>query len=665
MKRFFLILIICEIFLQAQKPNHLLGQTSPYLRQHLYNPVDWYPWGKKAFLKAKKEHKPIFLSIGYSTCHWCHVMEEESFANKKIANLLNKYFVCIEVDKEELPNIDKYYQKIYQKEYGKRGGWPLNIFMSEDKKPFFITTYIPSVNAYGSKGLEYLVPYFGKIYKNKKLIKKKIEAFKNGFKKRNNKISIKNINIATNTIKKLSNIFDNRYKGFGKKAKYPKASTIRLLFSIYELDNNQKALRMALSTLKAMSNGSIYDQISGGFFRYTTDRAWNSPHFEKMLYSNAELISLYIKAYNITKNKQYRNVAINTIKEFDKHFKNKESLYFSASSADNKNGEGMYYVYKYKNALKILLKNGFSKENAKKALKYIDIQENGNFDSEFALAKITKREKPDKYELFKKILLQIRQKRDFPFIDKKILTSWNSMMIKAKLSASSINKKYKKEALVSLNNLLNFLQKKNGYLFHQRISHYSKQNGMLEDYAFLIDTLLYAYEKTFNNRYLKNANLLAKIAIKKFYIDGIWYLGGNFKVKADTDDSYYTSPLSMMIYDLLRLSVLQSSIQYQFIAKKTITKYLHNIASNPLINSQMTIDYLIAKKGIIAIKSSKNNILSHIKKINAINYPFLLKETVKSSHFLSCDAKSCFGYGDFKKIKKTIEQYNNFISIFP
>ena len=656
MKKIFIILIISQIFLQAQKPNHLLGQSSPYLKQHLYNPVDWYPWGKKAFAIAKKEHKPIFLSIGYSTCHWCHVMEKESFTNAKIAKLLNKYFVCIAVDMEELPNVNKYYQKLYQKVYGKRGGWPLNIFMSENKKPFFISTYIPAVNAYGSKGMEYIVSYLGKAYKDKKLINKKIKTLKNDIKK---KKDISNINIIQNSIKKLSLAFDNKYKGFGKKAKYPKASTIRLLFTIYKLNGSKKALNMALSTLKAMGNGSIYDQIGGGFFRYTTDRAWLYPHFEKMLYSNAELIPLYVKAYNITKKIKYKNIVINTLKEFDKHFQSKESLYFSASSADSSNGEGMYYLYKYKNVLKILLKNGFNVKNAKDLLKYIDIQADGNYDSVFALAKITKSQKPKNYKLFKKILLQIREKREFPFIDKKILTSWNSLIIKAKLSASSLDKKYKKEALVSLNNLIYLLQKKNGSLFHQRIFAHSKQNGILEDYAFLINTLLFAYEKTFDKKYLKNANLLAKIAIRKFYINNTWYLGGKFKVKSGTDDSDYTSPASIMIQNILRLSVLQSSLKYQNIATKTIKKYFYTILNNPLINSQITIDYLMEKKGIIAIKSSKRNLLKYAKKIDALHYPFLLKEVVKSNHFLSCDAKSCFGYGNFKKIKRLTEQYNN------
>ncbi len=656
MKKIFIIFIISQIFLQAQKPNHLLGQSSPYLKQHLYNPVDWYPWGKKAFAIAKKEHKPIFLSIGYSTCHWCHVMEKESFTNAKIAKLLNKYFVCIAVDMEELPNVNKYYQKLYQRVYGKRGGWPLNIFMSENKKPFFISTYIPAVNAYGSKGMEYIVSYLGKAYKDKKLINKKIKTLKNDIKK---KKDISNINIIQNSIKKLSLVFDNKYKGFGKKAKYPKASTIRLLFTIYKLNGSKKALKMALSTLKAMSNGSIYDQIGGGFFRYTTDRAWLYPHFEKMLYSNAELIPLYVKAYNITKKIKYKNIVINTLKEFDKHFQSKESLYFSASSADSSNGEGMYYLYKYKNVLKILLKNGFNAKNAKNLLKYIDIQADGNYDSVFALAKITKSQKPKNYKLFKKILLQIREKREFPFIDKKILTSWNSLIIKAKLSASSLDKKYKKEALVSLNKLIYLLQKKNGSLFHQRIFAHSKQNGILEDYAFLINTLLFAYEKTFDKKYLKNANLLTKIAIRKFYINNTWYLGGKFKVKSGTDDSDYTSPASIMIQNILRLSVLQSSLKYQNIATKAIKKYFYTILNNPLINSQITIDYLMEKKGIIAIKSSKRNLLKYAKKIDAMHYPFLLKEVVKSNHFLSCDAKSCFGYGNFKKIKRLTEQYNN------
>ena len=643
-----LSLFICLLAF-AKSPNHLLGETSPYLKQHLYNQVSWYPWSKEAFLKAKKEHKPIFLSIGYSTCHWCEVMNKESFENPHIASLINRYFVPILVDREQMPHLDSFYQNIYKKIYRKRGGWPLSIMMSENKEPFFIAKYIPSFDSYGSLGLNRLLPLFGKAYKNKKeIIDKKIAFFKKVIAKPDNNQSI----FKDNTINILYKEFDKEYGGFSKKKKYPQSAKLNLIYDIYLLKGDKKAKEMFLKTLVSMAKGSIYDQIEGGFFRYTSDRAWRSPHFEKMLYTTAELIPLYIKAFYLAKNLLFKKVVTKSIRFFDEHFQTKEGLYFSAISADSEGLEGGYYLYRYDKALEALTKNGICKKEAMKTLKYLDIEKDGNYDSEYALSRITSSKKPKNLEKSLNLLKKIRDAREFPFVDRKIITSWNTMMIKAKLQASFVDKRYKKEAVKSLKALLKLMQKDSS-LYHQTLyDQKPHQKGLLEDYAYLVDTLLEAYEKTFDKKYLLNAYNLANIAIKKFYKGNIWYLDENRSVKADTDDFYYTSAKSVMIKDLLKLSLSKESLRFREIAKKS----LQNSSKNPAYTPQITDDTLMLKYGILVLKSSKINLLKFSKSISNLPYPFLLQKAINDKNFLLCGYDSCFVYGDFGKIKQQFKK---------
>ncbi len=643
----------------ANKPNHLAGQTSPYLKQHLYNKVDWYPWCKKAFYKAKKEHKMIFLSIGYSTCHWCHVMEQESFNNTTVAKLLNKYFISIKVDKEEMPQVDKKFQKIYQKLYKKNGGWPLNIFLTEEFKPFYIGKYIPVYEGYGSPGLIKLLTNFSNLYKKDK---NSIYTLANKIAKETSKQNLSQKIIRKNIIEvaiaNIKNNFDKTYKGFGKGAKYPESSKIDLLLDYWKVYKDKDSLSLAIQTLYAMQKSSIYDIISGGFFRYTTDRKWKSPHFEKMLYTNAQIISSYIKAYNITNIRAFKNVIKKSIDEIDKHFKNSKGLYFSASDANSNRIEGGYYIFKYQDILNKLLSKGVKKEDAVQTLKYLDIQKDGNYDSEYALPFLKGNKKPKNFNKIVKIIQAIKERRKFPFIDKKIITSWNTMMIKAKIQASFISPSYLNEGLKSLNNLLFLMQKSNHDLYHQVLDgKIPTQCGLLEDYAYLVDTLLSAYNFTLNNAYLKKAYILNNIAINKFYKDGKWYLSNDKITLADGDDTHYTSPLSIMLKDILRLATLKSSLKLKDIFKNTIFSFKHEMINKSKEYAQMIDNLLRYQKGIIVLKSSKNNLLKYKKKISLINYPFLLKEVAKTKQFLSCDLKSCFAYGDFKTVKEKIEQY--------
>ena len=654
--KYILTCFLLALSLFANKPNHLLGETSPYLKQHLYNPVDWYPWSKKAFSKAKKEHKMIFLSIGYSTCHWCHVMEMESFDDKEVAKLLNKYFVSIKVDKEEMPQVDKYYQKLYQKIYKRSSGWPLSIFLTEDLKPFFMGKYIPKHDGYGSVGLIKLLKKFAEIcQKDKTHIKNLTDKLI--VKEKSDKLSLETVqkDIIKSVFEDIQKSFDTRYKGFGHKAKYPKSSVLNFLMDYYKVYHDKNSLDMAFQTLDAMRKGSIYDIISGGFFRYTTDRKWSSPHFEKMLYSNAQILSSYLKAYKILHNKNFKSLIIQSIEEIDKYFQNSSALYYGASDANSNGIEGGYYIFRYDLLFKKLTLRGIKKDNAINALNYLDIKPDGNYDSEYALPHLTFAKKLKNFDKIAAIIKDIKEKRDFPFVDKKIITSWNAMMIKTKLEASAINPLYKKEALLSLKNLVKIMQKNNGSLYHQTYdTNKPKQNGLLEDYAYLSDTLLSAYGTTLDSKYLQKAESLTNEAIKRFYKNGRWYLDEARMTEADGDDSYYTAPLSVILKNILNLATLKSSLHLKHIFVKTVFSFKNEMLKHPVQYAQMADNILRYKKRVVVVKSTYKNLIKYKKEIAGINYPFLLVEVVDANNFLSCDIESCFGYGSFDKVKNSI-----------
>ncbi|WP_200762340.1 thioredoxin domain-containing protein [Nitrosophilus alvini] len=649
-------------FAEEKHTNALIYEESPYLQQHAHNPVNWYPWGEEAFEKAKREHKPIFLSIGYSTCHWCHVMEKESFENEEIAELLNRYYIAIKVDKEEMPHLDKYYQKVYQLLHERGGGWPLTIILTEDMKPFFAATYIPPEDGYGVKGMKTILPLLAKEYKNNR---KKIEITANAIvslmksvENMQTKTVLLDLGVAEKAVKEIEGYYDNIYKGFSKRIKFPESSRIRLLIDIYLATGNEKAFKMADETLSAMAKGGIYDQIEGAFFRYTTDRRWQIPHFEKMLYTNAELIELYTKMYILTKKPLYKKVVIETIAEIERRFEN-NSLYYSASDADTDGIEGGYFIYSFQDTLKYFQKRGFKKENAQKVLAYFGIVEDGNIDSEYSNPHINENIKIDEKtkKRAKRLLKELRFERNYPFIDKKVITAWNAMWIRAKLKASYIDKRYALQAFGSLERLLKKMYK-NGTLYHQfRFPHEPSKEGLLEDYAYLISALIEAYENSFEEKYLKLAKKLADDAKSKFYTGEKWYLSaGDFKTVADINDSYYTAPLSIMIHNFLSLSSLSEDLKYLEDAKKILAKYSVMIDTNPSYYPEAARAVIRENRGDIILKSRAENLLRYKKESDEIKYPYLLLKPVKEEGYLACRTNTCFAYEkDFEKIKKRIE----------
>jgi len=652
-----IVLILCSVWLLAEHnyTNALIKENSPYLQQHAHNPVHWYPWGEEAFEKAKKENKLIFLSIGYSTCHWCHVMEEESFTDMTVAKLLNADFVAIKSDREQYPQIDAKYQALYRAVYGERGGWPLSVFLSPDREVFFMGTYIPKEEGYGSSGLLNLLPSFVKLQDNKEAFHAAIEKHK----KVENHTALKSkftTKIMDRVVSDIENKFDNTNGGFAKHPKFPEASKLELLLDIYALNGDKRAMNMAKITLKKMAKGGLYDQIGGGFFRYTLDSEWQIPHFEKMLYTNAELISVYVKLYEMTGNKFYKRIVDETIAQMEKNYR-QEGVYLSASDADSDGEEGGYFIYEYIEIKSALKYKDWNAKEIEVALSYMGIEEDGNIDGDFSQPHITGDKKPVRVDELKAYLKSISTKRTFPFVDKKINTAWNAMMIKALFEASKIDKNYLalgKERLAALLTLMY----PDATLYHQIfLGKKPKQKALFEDYAFLVDALIVGYERTYNQKYLTLAQRLTDDALGKFYRNKRWYLSDDgLEAYADFDDRYYTSALSVMLENLVRMSTLTEVLNYKAIAKETITGSAGILDKNPAFAPKLVDVFLRLKKGDIIIHASKEKLLNVQREIDNIEYPYILSAVEESDEYLACKGTMCFAHD--KNITKLIEKIN-------
>ncbi|WP_201352802.1 thioredoxin domain-containing protein [Hydrogenimonas urashimensis] len=667
MKRYFILLMtlfVPFIFATEIFTNHLEGESSPYLKQHRHNPVDWYPWGEEAFEKAKREHKPIFLSIGYSTCHWCHVMAHESFENPQIAELINRWFVPVKVDREEMPDLDRHFQRIYALIHRRSGGWPLSVFLTEELQPFYVTTYIPPEDSYGVRGMQTLIPLFGKLYKtDREKIRRRAQAIA-ALAEKSNRIPPKRIDagteLAEKAVENMWEYYDERFKGFWERPKFPESSRIRLLLDIYRLMGSEKARKMAIETLDAMQSGGLYDQIGGAFFRYCVDRAWIIPHFEKMLYTNAELIPLYVEAWKMTRKKRFKTVVIETVDEINRRFGTKEGLFFSASDADSDHQEGGYYLYRYDDAYNRLRESGFSEKEAKEILDFFDIKKEGNFDSELSHARRTSGREPKGYVKAKMVLKKMRQKRTFPFVDRKIITAWNGMTIKALAIASDLEPLYLAQAQRSYEALEKLMQKEDGSLYHQVLyGQKPEQAGLLEDYAFMADAALTMYQATLQERYLRDAKRWCDIALKQFYEgEGRWLLGdGEIKSYADISDSYYTSPLSRMLNNLLDIALLSAEPAYLSPVKRSLEAQGAFLQSRPDAYPEALRAFLRYSEGVIAIKAKRDTLLRYRVAIENIGYPFLVKEAEEIEGFVACDMRACFAMGKaFETIKEAIEE---------
>ncbi len=623
--------------------NRLAEEESPYLRQHAQNPVDWYPWCDEAFEKALDEKRPIFLSIGYSSCHWCHVMEREVFEDEDIAEFLNEHFISIKVDREERPDIDKHYQSVHLLLNQRPGGWPLSIFMTPDKKPFFAGTYIPPVRKFNMMGFKELIEIIHEKWsRTPETINRSAEEIEIFLKPKSGPVKATKLDLSLSgrMIKNCMESFDGTYGGFLKAPKFPHASTMNTLLDIYGLTGDKEALNMVERSLKSMAKGGLYDLIDGGFCRYSTDDLWLVPHFEKMTYDNGLLCETYLKAYMVTKDSFYKKIAFEII-DFMNEKMSHGSLFFSASDADSEGEEGKYFVYEYDEVVEALKNSGFSEREAKEICRALSITPSGNFEGKNIVRNETLRE----YEWWprvKEVLKAIRKERTYPFIDEKIITSWNAMMIKSLFIASEIEKERLKYAVESLEALLELMYI-DGVLHHSTLAgNRPKIEAFLEDFAYLCDALLQAYQTTLDEKWLSMAHELAQKAIELFYEDGKWYFSrGEFPTEADISDTGYPASSAVMTNVLFTLASLAGE-DFDQKAFKTLEYNSIKIVKQPMWHATFVRAALRYIHEDIVVKSLPNRLEKVRSLIQTTTYPYILLKSEIVPEFVVCNRHSCF-----------------------
>lgn len=566
---------------EQRKPNRLINEKSPYLLQHAYNPVDWYPWGKEAFEKARKENKPVFLSIGYSTCHWCHVMAHESFEDEEVAELMNRTFVCIKVDREERPDIDNIYMTICQIILG-RGGWPLNIIMTPNKKPFFAGTYIPKKSRFNQTGMLELIPRIEEIWE-KQHEEVLDSAEKITFTIQNMITESAGEEVKGETILKeayddLLSSFDGEHGGFDGAPKFPTPHKESFLLRYWKRSGDPEALHMVEYTLENMSKGGIYDHLGSGFHRYSTDSMWIVPHFEKMLYDQALIAAAYIEAFQVTGKELYKETAQGTLDYVLRDLTSPEGGFYCGEDADVDGKEGEYYLWTLEE-----IRNVLSPEESELITKVFNLKEGGNFEEEirgkktgtniFYMTKslgalvgeleIPKEELESRVKSAKDKLLKARNKRKRPARDDKILTDWNGLMIAALAKGSQAfgEEKYLKAAEKAADFILTTLYKPGKRLLHRYRAGSAGISGNADDYAFLIQGLIELYEAGFGLRYLKAALCLNKELIEHFWDPengGLFFTANDSETlifrKKEFADTAIPSGNSIEMLNLLQLS---------------------------------------------------------------------------------------------------------------
>ena len=639
---------------KESKPlNHLKNSQSPYLLQHATNPVNWYPWCDEAFDLAKKENKPIFLSIGYSTCHWCHVMEKESFEDLIVAKEMNKTFINIKVDREEMPEVDHLYMSVCQAMTG-HGGWPLTIVMTPNKEPFFSGTYFSKNARKGNPGMLQLIPSLENAWIHKQgEIQESIRKIENYLIRINSSTPGKNWgeDLIHNAASQLKNRFDHENGGFGNAPKFPSSHNLIFLIKYSSIYNNSEILSMVEKTLLQMRLGGIFDHIGLGFHRYSTDKKWFLPHFEKMLYDQAMNSMAYIEAYHITKNKEYAEIAEEIFSYVLRDMKNDRGGFFSAEDADSEGEEGTFYLWTEQELLEILGEKdgsiiskiyGFSKIG-----NFLDEasgrRNGGNIPylskSKSLLAKEIKVNLDELNRIIdssRKKLFERRKKRIHPIKDDKILTDWNGLMIASLAQGGMIlnNERYIKEAIEAANFIHIYLQKSDGRLVKRFRQGHSGLDPHINDYSFMIWGLINLYEATFRTIYLSRALKLTEVMVEDFYdVNGGFFIGSKnaerLIIRAkDYYDGAIPSGNSAAIHSLLKLGKITGNIDWLNIAHKTLKACSDQAANNPTGFTNMLtgslLDLKCCKEFIIVIDKNKHDCKKILKKIKKEYYPHLI-----------------------------------------
>lgn len=552
--------------------NHLKNTTSPYLLQHAENPVNWYPWCEEAFEKAKSEDKPIFLSVGYSTCHWCHVMAHESFEDEKTAEILNKYFISIKVDREERPDIDSVYMLVCQAFTGS-GGWPMSIFMTWNKKPFLAGTYFPPKSHYGIPGFSDLLNAIASQWKNnrRELLQSAEQIMSHLKNERSNNSNASNENLIKQAIQIFSDSFDEINGGFGSAPKFPTPHNLLFLMLYTKQNQDFDVLKMVEKTLLQMRKGGIFDHIGYGFSRYSTDKYFLAPHFEKMLYDNALMIMAYSAAYSLTKNEIYLNTAEKTAEYILREMTSPDGGFYSAQDADSEGVEGKFYTFTLNEILDV---SGELK--GKQLAETFDITADGNFEGVNIPNLLKSNDLNGEFDDALKKLYEYRKRRTKLHLDDKILLSWNALMIVAlsMLYRVSHNEKYLNASL----NAQRFIEKNlcNGtQLSTSWRDGKSSENSFLDDYAYYISALIELYNSTLDSDFLEKAERLCEEAVQRFLDNenGGFYLSESvnaelFMNPKETYDGAIPSGNSIMAYNFVRLYQLTENEKYREFSEK-------------------------------------------------------------------------------------------------
>ncbi len=586
--------------------NKLIDQTSPYLLQHAHNPVNWYPWGDEALQKAKEENKPILVSIGYAACHWCHVMEKESFEDESTAELMNKHFINIKIDREERPDLDHIYMDAVQSMTGS-GGWPLNVFLTSERKPFYGGTYFPPIAAYNRKSWKEILILVSTAYQEKnneiksqaeRLTEHLIAANSFGIDKQSetqSDIVFTKENLETIAANILAQA-DKEWGGFGNAPKFPQTFSIQFLLRHYYFTKDENALKQALLSLDKMIDGGIYDQIGGGFARYSTDIKWFAPHFEKMLYDNALLIGVLSEAYQLTRKEIYAETIHQTMQFIEREMINEENGFYSALDADSEGVEGKFYTWSAAEIEKLL------QQDASLFCELYDVQEKGNWEhnnilwlkrsiEKFAITKgIDLQELKIKINNWHKILMNERNKRIRPQTDDKILLGWNALMNVAcsKAFVATGEENYRQLAIKNMQFLEEKFATENNGWHHTYKNGHAKIPAFLDDYSYIIQAYIHLQEITGNSDYLIRAKETTQFVLNNFLDaeSGYFFYTNQFQTdiiirKKEVYDGATPSGNAIMAANLDYLSVIFFEQDWHLHSQKIIKSLSHAIIKYP------------------------------------------------------------------------------------
>ena len=644
--------------------NKLIHELSPYLLQHANNPVDWLPWGEEAFKLAKELDKPIFLSIGYSTCHWCHVMAHESFEDPEIAELMNQYFVSVKVDREEKPEVDAIYMKVCNMLTG-GGGWPLTIIMTPDKKPFFAGTYFPKENTMGRSGMRDVITKIGSAWPARKneIIQSSEDIFRKlqyfSFFDSAEIPSKEYLNVCFDS---LTRIYDKDNGGFGGSPKFPVPHQISFLFAYWKLTNNEQARDMALDSLEKMAQGGIYDHIGFGFHRYSTDKKWFIPHFEKMLYDQAQLLIAYAQAWQISKKPIFKNIALQIIQFVKDELTSPENAFYSAIDADSEGAEGKFYIW---SALELKEALGDKYEIFADTFSVTDkgnISDNES-DPLFG-SNILHREKMlyeinEKYKILdddltalleksRSKLYQLRKLRIPPHKDDKVLTDWNSLMIAALSIAGRTfdDDTITQDAHNAADFIINKMTEDNYVLLHRYRNNIAGIPGSLNDYIYTSYAMLELYQTSFDPKYLfHSVNYLEKANNLFLDPDGAYFLSAeNSKDlilrQKEIYDTAEPAANSLAFILLLKLWKLTANDEYKDIAEKLAGIYSESITQSTLSHTQFLIGldfYYGSAKEVLIASPSIEDAQEFIKLIQTEfdNKITIIVKTPQNAHMIS------------------------------